>query len=370
MREIARENKVFFSIKEIDSAITKVNRRIEDLKNLQNSFDSEKVSLVERKVKDTMREIFGANSFQFERYEYFQIWSGPMYVNMQNSYIAKCEQDGIPEAVTLLEGELEMLQEKKEDFSDAINTEEQIEQAMYSILEACSHSDWEFYWIKETMDGPGGIKVNNKLMGQTEQEIKCHIEAAERMLSERKWIRHKDGIWFKATKDGREALQNRNNPKVTVVEELNEFAKKIFIVHGHDEASKYAVAHLINQVGLEPLILHEQPNGGKTIIEKLEHHSNVGFAVVLLTPDDIGHQAKHPEQSMPRARQNVIMELGFFMGKISRGKVCALHAENVEIPSDFQGVMYIKMDNAGAWKFRLGQEIKAAGFDIDISKIN
>jgi len=369
MREIPKEDKVFSSDREIDSAIIKIKRRIEDLKNLQNSFDSEKITVVERKVKDTMREIFGVNSFQFERYEHFQIWSGSMYINMQDSYIAQCERDGIPKALTLLEGEVEMLEEKKEDFSESISTENQVEEAMYKILEACSRSDWEFYWIKPTMDGPGGIKVNNKLMGQTVTDVKCHIEAAERMLNERNWIRHKDGIWYKATKEGREALENRNQPKVTVMDISTEFAKKIFIVHGHDEASKYAVAHLINQVGLEPLILHEQPNSGKTIIEKLEHHSNVGFAVVLLTADDMGYAAKQPEHVKPRARQNVIMELGFFMGKISRGKVCALHAENVEIPSDFQGVLYVPMDSAGAWKFRLGKEIKAAGFDIDISKI-
>lgn len=369
MQEVAKENKIFSTSKEIDSAINKIKRRIEDLKILRDSFDSEKITVVERKVKDTMRDIFGSNSFQFERYEYFQIWSGPMYVEMDKSYVSKCEMDGISEAIGLLEGEVEMLEEKKEDFSDSNSDEKQIEEAMFNILEACSQADWEFYWIKATMDGPGGIKVNNTLMGQTEKDIKCHIEAAERMLHERNWIRHKEGIWYKATEEGRNALKSKNAPKVTMHLESNEYARKVFIVHGHDDASKYAVAHLIAQIGLEPLILHEQPNGGKTIIEKLEHHSNVGFAVVLLTPDDMGYSAKLPEQAKPRARQNVIMELGFFMGKISRGKVCALHAENVEIPSDFQGVLYIPMDSAGAWKFRLGQEIKSAGFDVDINKI-
>jgi hypothetical protein len=104
----------------------------------------------------------------------------------------------------------------------------------------------------------------------------------------------------------------------------NHQSKDIFIVHGHDEAAKPAVARFIEHLGLHPIILHEQADRGRTIIEKFEHHSDVGFAVVLLTPDDMGHPKDEPPKSNPRARQNVIFELGFFFGMLNCSRVCAL----------------------------------------------
>jgi len=91
-------------------------------------------------------------------------------------------------------------------------------------------------------------------------------------------------------------------------------SKEIFIVHGHDEAAKQEVARFIEKLGLHAIILHEQPDQGRTIIEKFEHHSDVGFAVVLLTPDDEGHPKNEPAKAKPRARQNVVLELGHFIG--------------------------------------------------------
>ncbi len=142
----------------------------------------------------------------------------------------------------------------------------------------------------------------------------------------------------------------------------------IFIVHGHDEAAKESVARFIERSGAKPIILHEQPNAGKTIIEKFEDNSDVGFAVVLLTPDDIGAPKEKKDQPRLRARQNVILELGYFMGKLGRGRVCALYKEGVEIPSDYQGVLYIPMDSAGAWRMALAKEIKNADIEIDLNK--
>ncbi len=146
--------------------------------------------------------------------------------------------------------------------------------------------------------------------------------------------------------------------------------KDIFIVHGHDEAAKESVARLIEKLGLRAIILHEQPNAGRTIVEKFEDYSNVGFAIVLLTPDDLGASSdKRVSKYKPRARQNVILELGYFMGKLGRGRVCALYKEGVEIPSDYQGVLYIQMDDAGAWRMSLAKEIKQAGIEADLNKI-
>lgn len=142
-----------------------------------------------------------------------------------------------------------------------------------------------------------------------------------------------------------------------------------FIVHGHDEGAKEFCARFIEKLGLSAIILHEQPNAGRTIIEKFEHHANVGYAVVLMTPDDVVVSGSDPKNTKLRARQNVIFELGYFIGKLGRGKVCVLYKGRVEIPSDYQGVLYIPMDPAGSWKMALAKEIKNAGIEVDLNKI-
>lgn len=142
---------------------------------------------------------------------------------------------------------------------------------------------------------------------------------------------------------------------------------RVFIVHGHDELAKQVVARFISQLKLEPIILHEQPNRGKTIIEKIEAHTVVDFAIVLLTPDDVGFPADKPELKKNRARQNVILELGLFIGALGRDRVCALYKGDIEIPSDYDGVLFVKMDDAGAWKLTLAREIRQAGVEIDMN---
>ncbi len=146
--------------------------------------------------------------------------------------------------------------------------------------------------------------------------------------------------------------------------------KKVFLVHGHDDAVKTEVAEVIRSFGLECVILHEQPNSGRTIIEKFEDHAaDVGFAVVLLTPDDHGRPANGVEDGYSlRARQNVILELGFFLAKLERGRVCSLRKGNVEIPSDYHGVLYVPLDDAGTWQSVLKKELKAAGLPVDRAK--
>jgi predicted nucleotide-binding protein len=142
-----------------------------------------------------------------------------------------------------------------------------------------------------------------------------------------------------------------------------ELSDDIFIVHGHDEAAKEAVARVISRAGLNPVILHEQPNGGKTIIEKFEKHgSAAGFAVVIATPDDIGGLAGAAPDLQPRARQNVIGEMFWFAGRLGREKVCALVKGDIEMPTDFAGVVYTPFDDHGGWKAKLLQELSAAGY--------
>jgi predicted nucleotide-binding protein len=146
-------------------------------------------------------------------------------------------------------------------------------------------------------------------------------------------------------------------------------SQEIFVVHGHDESSKESAARFVEKIGLTAIILHERPNAGRTIIEKFEDYSNVGFTIVLLTPDDVGAPKDKPNETEFRARQNVILELGYFMGKLGRGRVCALYKEGVEIPSDYQGVLYIPMDPAGVWKMQLAKEIMNAGIEVDLKKL-
>ena len=145
------------------------------------------------------------------------------------------------------------------------------------------------------------------------------------------------------------------------------FSRKVFIVHGHDDGARETVARFLERIGLEAIILHEQANQGRTIIEKVVAHSDVGFAVVLLTPDDEGcEKGGSPE---PRARQNVLLELGYFIGRLGRDKVCALKRGTLEIPSDFAGVVWETMDSNGGWKQALARELEAAGHSIDWNKV-
>lgn len=147
---------------------------------------------------------------------------------------------------------------------------------------------------------------------------------------------------------------------------------KIFIVHGHNEEMKQAVARIVERLDLRPIILHEQASKGRTIIEKFSDHSDAQFAIVLLSADDVGYSINNrPENAKLRARQNVIFELGFFIGKLGRQRVLALVQENdnFEFPSDYDGVVFIPFDKLEAWKYQLIKELKANNYDIDANKI-
>jgi len=179
--------------------------------------------------------------------------------------------------------------------------------------------------------------------------------------------------------------------------------RRIFIVHGHDDTLKNEVELFLKSLDLEPIILHKQADLGKTIIEKVEHYSDVGFAVILLTNDDAGgstpdegydvlrqyYSTPNPTPSLsekdrqvvstesakfmveillrlkPRARQNVIFEFGYFIAKLGRNRVAALCKEEIERPSDIDGLLYTPLDQSGKWMKKLAREINAAGIEID-----
>lgn len=153
---------------------------------------------------------------------------------------------------------------------------------------------------------------------------------------------------------------------------------KVFVVHGHDAGLKAQVARFVGELDLEPVVLSEQASGGsQTIIEKIEEHDEVGFAVVLLTPDDVGtaktaiEEAEDEEAAVDalnhRARQNVVFEMGYFMARLGRERVVGLYKGDLELPSDYQGVVYIDADNEAEWQRDLALELREAGLEVDLN---
>lgn len=144
---------------------------------------------------------------------------------------------------------------------------------------------------------------------------------------------------------------------------------RVFIVHGHDDAAIHEMARTLDKGGFDPIILREQPDDGLTIIEKIEQYSDVGYAVVLYTQCDLGRVKTDPvKQERFRARQNVVFEHGYLIGKLSRSRVCALVKGDVETPGDISGVVYVTMDEDGAWKMRLARNMRSAGLNVDMNK--
>lgn len=145
-------------------------------------------------------------------------------------------------------------------------------------------------------------------------------------------------------------------------------SRKVFVVHGRDNDAKNEVARFLGKIGLEEIILHERPNAGRHLLTKFQEESEgASFAVVLITPDDEG--GLPGETPRKRARQNVVFELGFFIGKVGASRVAALVKGDVDKPSDFDGVGYIPLDPTGGWKGLLARELKAAKIPFDAEKV-
>ncbi len=147
--------------------------------------------------------------------------------------------------------------------------------------------------------------------------------------------------------------------------------KKVFVVHGRDEIAKTNLEIFLHEVGLEPVVLHRQADEGMTIIEKFEKHSDVGYAFILLTPDEVAYLAS--EASKPdsernkefRARPNVIFEFGFFVGKLGRSRVCCLYTGDVSLPSDISGMIYKRYEKSiEEVAYSLIKDLKASGYAI------
>jgi predicted nucleotide-binding protein len=144
-------------------------------------------------------------------------------------------------------------------------------------------------------------------------------------------------------------------------------SNKVFIVHGHDNEVKEKTARFVEKLGFEAVVLHEQASKSRTIIEKIEAYSDeTDFAIILYTPDDVGNVKNESGQLNSRARQNVVFEHGFLMGKLGRENVVPLVSGKVELPNDISGVIYISDQD---WQIDIAKEMSAVGYEIDFNKL-
>jgi hypothetical protein len=165
-----------------------------------------------------------------------------------------------------------------------------------------------------------------------------------------------------------EAAQQIRSPEPPVVPPVQGLGggfnnSQVFIVHGHDEIAKLDLEKFIISLDLQPIILHKQASSGMTIIEKIERYSNVGFGIVLYTPCDVGSKVGALSGKY-RARQNVVFEHGYLIGKLGRPRVTAIVKGDVETPNDISGVVYVNMDTAGSWQEQLKVEMRSAGYHV------
>lgn len=187
-----------------------------------------------------------------------------------------------------------------------------------------------------------------------------------------------DSFWVEACADGLrktkaifevylEELQNSDDKEMTKVSDkkISNNNNKVFVVHGHDGELRQSIARMLERQGIEPIILAEQANLGATIIEKFEKYSDVSAAICLFTDDDLG-KAKKEDDLKHRARQNVVFEAGYFIGKLGRENVVLLANSNIEMPSDLSGVVYT---NNSMWETRVLKELREMGFLVDLNKV-
>ena len=185
--------------------------------------------------------------------------------------------------------------------------------------------------------------------GFTSDEINYHLEQLRGMgYLDSPGSQPMIGITFAGLSPSGHDFLDRSRAKTslssTTTSGTQVMSNKVFVVHGHDAAVKNEVAFFLTGLGLEPIILHLRPNGGRGLLTKFREESEgASFAVILMTPDDEGGPVSGTERKA-RARQNVVFELGFFIGHLGPNRVAALVKDDVERPSDFDGIAYTKFE--------------------------
>jgi predicted nucleotide-binding protein len=188
---------------------------------------------------------------------------------------------------------------------------------------------------------------------------KPNVKAVKRAL-ERDGRRHPPAVAFVEKRKGREVLLDAI---------VKVFVPRVFVAHGHDVKARDAVVEFLKGEGLHRVVLQEQTGATQTIIEKFEEHSRVHFAIVLVTPDDVGGKREKQPKLRPRARQNVVFELGYFLGRLGRDRVVVLYKDEgdpIEPPSNYDGVQYLTMDSGGGWQVALVRELRKAGIRVHL----
>ncbi|MBC9072050.1 nucleotide-binding protein [Thauera sp. CAU 1555] len=148
-------------------------------------------------------------------------------------------------------------------------------------------------------------------------------------------------------------------------------SKKVFVVHGRDELAKTSLEVFLHEIGLDPIVLHRQADEGLTVIEKFEKHADVGYAFILLTPDEVAYLACEDDKpdaeraKEKRARPNVIFEFGYFVGRLGRSRVCCVYTGDVALPSDVHGLIYKRYEKSvEEVAYGIMKDLKASGYDV------
>lgn len=226
-------------------------------------------------------------------------------------------------------------------------------------------NDYNEEYLKSCFDCPNNVYLKEYqqqvVWGCSGDILKDEKDNMQRQISKLESFCNKCNLFKMA-----DNIANNNVPNnIAIVNNRN-----IFIVHGHNAEMKQHVARIIGVLGLNPVILHEQPDGGMTIIEKLEHYGKeASFAVILLTADDVFQSKDDKDKiiTVKRARQNVVFEMGYFMAKLGRSRVFVMRDEESEKVGDIEGVLYTPTDSTG-WIMKMVKELQTAGFNVDANK--
>lgn len=193
------------------------------------------------------------------------------------------------------------------------------------------------------------------------------------------WSANKGTLWFDGKDPYKAQLEQQVETAISgsadAVLPPQEGDSTVFVVHGHDTAARQGLELVLHKLGLEPFVLQNTDGGGKTIVENLEamigKNAQSSFGIVLLTPDDMGYaKADGNENEKPRARQNVILEMGMLLSSLTRERVVILQKGFVEPPSDIQGIIYLNFnDHVSEVAAKLASRLSACGFEIPAERI-
>ena len=264
-----------------------------------------------------------------------------------------------------------------------INSEDELDKA---IMAACNWSDYNadllvslfdrsatddrymsFDYHRLSDDQIDVYQLTGYYIPDLNDEVKEYQESLERSINSLKGICQLLKLCDEPSDVPQHGATNKKATEVTT----GSIGDEVFIVHGRDDGAKDAVALFIRDLDFKEIILDKKPNSGLTIIEKFEQHArNAAFAIALLTPDDVGALREEADSELKsRARQNVILELGYFLGRLGRSKVCLLIKGKLENPSDLDGLLYVEMGNPEVWRMKVAKEMKQAGLPVDMNKL-